>query len=291
MTDAPTQGSQDIDLFGLLSVMFDNKLIISIFTILGFGLATALAFWMTPVYRGEVALLPADQDAESDSLSALGGQFGGLASLAGIDLTGDHAKQEAMATLKSRSFTLDFIRDMNLMPILFEDKWDPNAEKWASSDVSEHPSEWDAYKEFDETVRFIEEEPGSGVIVLAIEWRDRELAATWANELANRVNKKLRDKAILEAQTSIDYLRKELEKTSVVELQHGIYRLIENHINKIMLANVRDEYAFEIIDVAMVPDEDDFSSPKRFLIMAMGLLLGGFFGLAFAVVRAQRQIR
>ncbi len=291
MTDAETRSQADIDLYGLISIAFSNKLLITLCALVFFGLAAGFAFWLKPVYRAEVLLLPADQEAESDSLSALAGQFGGLASLAGINISGDHAKEKALTTLSSRSFTLDFIRENGLMPVLFANKWDNENQKWKPEDTAEHPTEWDAYKLFDRKVRFVEEEPRSGVIVLAIQWKDGELAARWANQLADKVNTQLRTHAIQEAETSIEYLQQELEKTSVVELQQGIYRLIENHTNKKMLANVRDDYAFEIMDPAVVPDVDDFESPKRMLMMAAGLGAGGFLGLILAILKTQRRRR
>ncbi|MEM7280338.1 MAG: Wzz/FepE/Etk N-terminal domain-containing protein, partial [Pseudomonadota bacterium] len=193
MTESPQQSPADVDLLGLITIAFSNKLLITVCALVFFGLATAFAFYLKPVYRTEVVLLPADEEAQSDSLSALAGQFGGLASLAGINISGDNSKEKAMATLSSRSFTLSFIREKNLMPILFANKWDNEAQKWKPEDPVEHPTEWDAFKLFDRKVRFVEEEPRSGTTLLAIQWKDRELAATWANELAARVNKQLRE--------------------------------------------------------------------------------------------------
>ena len=64
--------------------------------------------------------------------------------------------------------------------------------------------------------------------------------------------------AINDATKSINYLREELNKTSVVELQQAIYRLLEKaQTKKIMLANVRDQYAFSVIDSAKVPETQE----------------------------------
>ena len=50
-----------------------------------------------------------------------------------------------------------------------------------------------------------------------------------------------------------------------------------------MLANVREEYAFKIIDPAVVPDMR--SKPQRRKIVILGLLLGVVFGSLLVLVK------
>lgn len=267
-----SQQDKTIDLLDVLRFLFKHKWIISGITFLSTAIAAAIAINMTPIYRAEVLVAPATEEQARGGLSTIAGQFGGLASLAGIDLGGNSGtKSEAIATLKSRVFTEKFIRDENILPILFEDKWDDMNSRWFVTDPAAVPSMWDAYKLFN-GIRSISEDKKTGLITLAIEWKDPELAAHWANLLVRRINGMLRASAIDQAQKSIDYLKRELVKTSVVELQQGIYRLIEAQVNKIMLANVRDDYAFKLVDPAVVPQEK--AKPKRGLIIGLGLLTG-----------------
>ena len=58
----------------------------------------------------------------------------------------------------------------------------------------------------------------------------------------------------------------------------AINSLIESQINKIMLANVRKDYAFQVIDPAMSPSADSQLRPNRPLIVAVGIVLGFFTG-------------
>lgn len=222
----------------------------------------------------------ANEEQTKGGLSALAGQFGGLASLAGVDLGGGSGtKNEAIATLKSRAFTEKFIKDENLLPVLFEEKWDNENHRWLESDQATVPSMWSAYELFN-GIRSIAEDTKTGLITLRIEWKDPVLAARWANLLVYRVNELLRAGAIDQAQRSIDYLKRELAKTSVVELQQGIYRLIEGQVNRIMLANVRDDYTFRLVDPAVVPMEKVW--PKRKLIVVIGGISGFVLGLTLA---------
>ena len=59
----------------------------------------------------------------------------------------------------------------------------------------------------------------------------------------------------------------------------------EQQIEQIMFANVREEYAFRVVEWARPADKDGFEFPNRVLFAALGLVLGGVAGLAFAVGR------
>jgi uncharacterized protein involved in exopolysaccharide biosynthesis len=98
-----------------------------------------------------------------------------------------------------------------------------------------------------------------------------------------RVNDRMRSEATRSAKDSIEFLNQELAKTSVVGLQQAIYHLIEDQVNKAMLANVQHEYAFRVIDRAVAPEQR--SSPKRTIMVLIGGVLGGFLGLFIVFIR------
>ena len=92
----------------------------------------------------------------------------------------------------------------------------------------------------------------------------------------------LRTRALRNAESSIDYLRKLVQKTDVVELRSVMYKLIESETKTLMLANVHEEYAFVVVDPAAAPEFRH--TPKRTLIVVFGTLFGGFLGLMYAFV-------
>lgn len=245
--------------------------------------AAGVAFSLAPVYRAEVAMVPAGEDKSMGSLAALSSQFGGLTALTGVDASPDLGTDlESIATLKSRKFTTAFFKDKNLLPVLFGDKWDAASGNWKKGlfGSAKAPTLWEAYRLFDDEVRDVKRNKKTGLVTLSIEWSDPQQAAQWANELVDRVNAALQARAIDEAQRSIAYLNEQLAKTTVLEVQQAIYRLIEKQVKTIMLANVRGEYAFKVIDPAVVPERK--VRPKRALLT----LLGGFGGLLLGVVVA-----
>jgi len=272
-----------IDVTGIVAAVRRRKWIVGAIT-LGFAaVVVGVSFLLSPVYRATVLLAPAEQ-GKSSLLSLAGSSLGALAGLAGADLTGGPDSVEYTAMLASRELGESFIRDRNLLPVLFADRWDPQAGDWVADVRDDPPTINKAYTYFDEEVRRVSENARTGLIELTVDWSDRELAADWANDLVRRMNREARDRARKEAEKSIEYLRQELQKTNVVEMTASIYGLVESQMRAIMMANVREEYAFRVLDPAVVPDADQYVFPNRKIFLAVGLLLGGILGVGVAVL-------
>jgi uncharacterized protein involved in exopolysaccharide biosynthesis len=250
------------------------------------GIALGAARFVQPVYLSETLLAQPTDTRTSSALTSLLGQLP-LAGLGRLDTSGEQV--EALAILRSRAFTEAFIQDEDLRPVLFADKWDPERRAWKVDAPEDVPTLEDAYRMFDQNVRTIVQDGGTGLITLSIEWTDREEAARWANTLVRRVNEHLRQRTIAEAQRSIDYLNRELEKTSIVELRLSIYSLIEEQLSRVVVASTREEYAFRQIDPAAVSDEDGYVWPSLLLMVAVGLAAGAFVGIVFAFMRQSRR--
>ncbi len=281
----------EIDLFQLWETISAGKwLIIGLMALCTLG-ATGLAYVMTPKYEAKVIASFSEEGKSAGGLSALAGQFGGLADMAGISLGGGGNKEATLAYLKSRAFIDGFIGDNDLLPVLFSKLWDPDKKTWKTDDPDEVPTAWKAYKLFSKRILEVSFDKKSSLLTLTITWKDRNQAVSWANELIKRANQNLRQRTIEETQQSLTYLEKELQKTSVVEVQNTIYRVMETQIKTMMMANTQEQYALKIIDPALVVDEDAFVSPKRPLMIALGALGGLFLGVLGVFIRKAIQSR
>ena len=237
----------------------------------GVTLGGWVAFTSNPIYRAEAKLLlaqPADQ-----SNSRLPDQLGGLAALAGLDFTaaGDR-KAETLATLQSRVLTDAFVKENNLLPVLFPSHWDADRKTWKANVRA--PTLWDANKLISKRVRKVLEDRKTGLITLAIEWTDPELAAHWNAELIERTNKLLQVSAYKRATRNIAYLKRQLQETNIVEVREALNKLMESELKTSMLAQRSDEYAFKVVDPAVLPEEK--VRPRRALLLALGLAAGVF---------------
>ncbi len=248
-----------------------------------FGIA---AFVMTPVYRASILFVPAgaERNSMSESLNSALGTLGGLASLAGVRIGGnDLETEEALAVLRSRQFTVRFIEDRQLLPVLFAKRWDASAGKW-KADGKEPPTLAKAYRRFDRDVRSVNQDKKTGLVTLQIDWKDRRVAAEWANDLIARLNAEMRARAIAKAEASLGFLEKELISTSVLEIRDAINRLMEAQIKQRMVANVTREFSFRVVDIAAAPDADDPVKPHKVLLLFVGALLGAVVGMLLVLL-------
>jgi uncharacterized protein involved in exopolysaccharide biosynthesis len=225
-------------------------------------------------YEASTVLLPVTDDntGRGGGLSALASQYSGLASLAGINLLGAASgkKDEAIAVLQSELLTERYIRDNNLLPVLYAKGWDPIAQKWRPTDPNKIPTLWKANRDF-RKIRGILDDKKANMVVLKITWKDPKQAAKWANDLVTMTNSYLRDKAIQEAERNIAYLNEQAAKATVVEARKSIYSLLETEINKEMLARGRAEYALKVVDPAFVPEKPSSAGPVLLGLLGFGL--------------------
>ncbi len=277
----PVVEDDEIDLLEYWDLLWSNKGLIVAITSLVTTVAVVVALLMTPIYKAEVLLASASEQ-KSGGLS-LGG-LGGLASLVGVSGSlGGGGTEEGLAVLKSRLFLNDFFIKESLLPVLFEEQWDESSEQWLESTPELQPTLWQAYGLFTKKILTTSIDKNSGMINLAISWSDPVLAASWANKLVVDLNEYMRRHAIEEAARSIEYLNQQISQTSVLEMQQMLYGLIEEETKKTMLANVRSEYTFKVIDPAVVPERK--IKPKRALIAVLGMVLGFFFAVFFVFFR------
>jgi len=143
------------------------------------------------------------------------------------------------------------------------------------------PTPDEVFRAFDE-VRSVTEDKDTGLVTLTIEWYDPNLAARWANEYVKAANEYIRAQKIQEAQQSLQYLSQQIQQTSVAEMHSALYRLVEDELKQSMVANVRDQYAFKVIDPATVPERRAW--PKVGLLLATGVFGGLMLGIAIILV-------
>jgi uncharacterized protein involved in exopolysaccharide biosynthesis len=253
-------------------------------------IAGAVGFLMTPIYRSTTVLTPANTDRNSlgGSLGSALGSLGGLAALADLGLgSSGAATDEALAVLRSRQFADEFIADRQLMPVFFDSKWDAQNRRWNVPE-GKQPTAAMAFKYFDRNVRSVTEDKKTGLVTLQVDWKDPKLAAIWANDLVKRLNAEMQRRALSQADASLGYLQKELAATNVLETRTAINRLIETQINRRMVANVTEEFAFRVVDRAVPSDPTDKVRPRKGVMILTGGCLGGVIACVVVLLRGRR---
>ncbi|WP_392343432.1 Wzz/FepE/Etk N-terminal domain-containing protein [uncultured Shewanella sp.] len=292
----------EIDLRELFSVIWQGKWLIIAITAVFAICSVIFAITQPNIYKSEALLAPADSEQGGSGLSALSGQFGGLASMAGINLGGGGVDKTLMAieVIKSRQFTSDFIQSHHLLPDLMaakkwnlkdnsisydEDLYNALESKWVREvkpPYKSEPSMQEAYKVFSKIIA-INAEKDTGMVTVSVEHLSPLVAQQWVNWLVTDINNEMKQRDVAEANRSKVFLQTQIQQTNVADIRSILYKLIEEQTKTIMFAEVRDEYVFKTIDPAIVAEEK--FKPQRALVCIVGTLFGGFLATLLVLIR------
>jgi uncharacterized protein involved in exopolysaccharide biosynthesis len=259
-----------VDVVAVLRVIWRYKFFIALVAAVCGLAAVALALTTKHVFRADVVVTEAN-DETMGGVSSLANEFGGLASIAGIKLGNDKMGYEAQAVLRSRRLVEEFLRRNDLV-------------REFGARAPGEPTLWFAVRDFREKVLSIETDEDSGTTTIGMEWTDPEVAARWANDFVALANEMIRTRALDESSRNIRFLNDQIAKTSSVEVQKVMYGLIENETKTHMLANVRQEYAFTVVDPAVAPELRIW--PRRTLMVLTGGVLGVILGVLLALAHS-----
>ncbi len=299
-TGAPTQYSEEIDLILLCNIFWRTKWLIIGVTFVFAICSVGYALWLPDKYRSDVLLFPVEDNSNSSTGGALLGQLGGLANLAGINLGGDAAtsqKVRALATLESRAFIQEFFETHELVVPFIASRpvssgvveidptiYDEENETWIRQvppPLQQVPTPWEVHGKFMEVLT-VEDDPATGLVTVSIEWYDPGQIQQWLTWLIEDLNDKMRQRDVMESMRAIEFLNEQLSNTQLIDMRNVFYNLIEQQTRTVMLADARDEYAFQTLDPAVSPDQK--SSPNRRLICIIGTMLGGVIALFLSVL-------
>ena len=289
----------EIDLRELGSVLWAGKKIILTVTSLFAVIAVIVVLLIPNQYQATAVVSPA-QSGGTSMLGAMSSQLGGLASLAGIKVPSDEGgeAQAAMEIMQSWSFIEEFIKTNNLAAEIFAaDGWDRETnqlsydsslydsqqKQWVRNPPAGktiEPTSWELYKEFSERLT-VTTDKTTGMISVSIEHYSPILAQQWVNLYITTINNYMRSRKLQQANSNIEYLEAQIEKTAIAGMKEVFYQVIEEQIKNKMLAEASPEYAFVTVNPAMVPEEK--STPKRALICVLAVLLGAMLSI-FAVL-------
>jgi len=273
------------NLWSIWQTLWRGKWTVIVASVVVGMLAAVYSLMAEKWYRADLLMIAAETPADRGGLTDQLGSLGGIAGLAGISL-GSKSTAEPMGILKSRQFIGDFIRARQLMPVLFPHDFNAAGQcRWAAT--SDCPDKHDAFKLFSVKVLDVAADKKTGLVTVSVEWTDPSIAANWANSLIERLNERLRQRAMEESEASVGYLKVELEQARVVPLQQSIGRLLQNELQKAMLARVTKEFAFRVLDRAEAPKWRVW--PKRGQIVAFAIVLAGL--LSSIVVLVSNNVR
>lgn len=290
----------EIDLREIWNILWDGKWwIIGITFLFAVG-AVIIALSLPNRYKAEVVLAPAQE--QNGGMGGLAAQYGGLAAMAGINLSSGQGSDvdQAIALVKSWPFLHEFSERHELKPLVMAvQKWDGindrivfdaeiyDAERriWMREPEPNKPSEPTSYEVFEALVSMISvsQDDKTGLVRISVEHYVPSIASSWVETLVKEINRHFQERDVAEAARNIEYLRAKINETSIAEMQSVFYRMVESQMKTLMLAEVSDEYLLKTVIKPVVPEIK--SKPKRALICVLGVILGGMLSIIFIFLK------
>jgi uncharacterized protein involved in exopolysaccharide biosynthesis len=263
-------------------------------------LATAvISLLLTNIYQAKAVITPItykEGRSGDASLSALMLQFGDIP---GIRLPGGSSAAEIVNLLKSNILREKIIERYQLLPVLFYKKWDAEKKTWKegpslnplvyieklvniitsatqrgikekSPDV---PDVWDGLRKLDKIVT-VDHNKKEDTITITIENRDPEMAAKMVEHFLTALTDHMSSETRRVATINRQYLEDQLVKTADPLIKQKIYNLIAQQLETSMMAEVKENFAFKVIDPPKVPDKK--TAPKRILMVVLSFIVSVF---------------
>tara|TARA_B110000908_G_scaffold172613_1_gene241325 strand:- start:5352 stop:6299 length:948 start_codon:yes stop_codon:yes gene_type:complete len=291
----------EIDFNEILNVLWKGKWYIVASTTLFIIIAFTYSFSLPNIYKSKALLSPV---GEQNSMNSAMKSYGGIASLAGINLPSQASGSnsvKALDKLKSLSFFTDNILPNIFLPDLMAIKsWDPrtNTIIYNKKDFNQDTQTWirdfgypqtqipsaqESFRVFMSEKLNFSQNKDTGFITISIKHQSPYVAQAWTELVVKEINYFFRVKDKAEAQTSMIFLNNQMAKTSLAEIRQVIAQLLQQKTQKMTLIEASNFYVFDYIDPPAVMEQK--AEPQRAIIVVLGAFLGSILGMFIVLIR------
>jgi uncharacterized protein involved in exopolysaccharide biosynthesis len=254
----------EINLLDYVRVIVKNKMLIC--SVVGIAiLATiVISFLITPIYEAKAVIAPAVKSGESSGASLLAAQLG-------ISAPASTSMSEIVNLLKSNVLKEKVIKKYDLLPLFFEEK--------GLRGKSEGQKIWKGIRYLQNTLKVSPNQKENSIQV-SMEFRDPKIAADIVSYTLLELTDHMSNEARRVADTNKKYLESQVDKTADPFIKTKIYALIAQQIETAMMAEVKENFAFKILDPPRTPDVR--IKPKRTQMAIIAFVVSLFFGVLMA---------
>ena len=301
-TQIASQHDDEIDLRELFGVLWRGKFLIMLCVVAAIALAALYLRSAERKYTVEYVFKPVETE---DALPSLGG-LGGLASLAGVSLpsssSGDFLTFKFL--LKSEEVAQKFMQDEALLRGIFHKEWDSHTQSFRQPAdgaltpyvrrvkkllTGEGPRDY-APPSAARLVEWLKEdgfssseERDTGFLTLSAETPEPDLMIQVMSQVTEETDRLLKERYIASAEQTMGFYQQQLAKARAREHREALAKLIAQEDQKLMLASKGTYFVAEPLtepSVSLNP-----TSPKASLVLALSVVLGGFFSAALVLIR------
>ena len=250
------------------------------------------------IYKSSTQLV-ISKTLQTKSSTGIGSQYSGLASLAGVNISGGADQSDfVVARINSRDFFFQLLDNKDVLPSMFAAKeydrskqiliydqniYDSKTGEW----LVEKPTNEQAYEYFHSQMLWIRKQGDTKYINMTVKHISPYFAERMLSLIVDKINQITREDDFNKSKVALDYYKEALGDTTIKEVRSTISSLIEGQIQTQMLSLTKDDYIVEYIDNPFVPEFPDSLSKKVMTVLCfiMGLFIGIFYILTRAYLR------
>ena len=280
----------EIDIKKFLQILWHGKIFIVALTSVFSITAVIYSLILPNVYQSNGLLTPVDESSSSQAF----GNIGGLASLAGIDISSGSGGNVAKSLQKARTFS--FFKD-NILPNIFlpdlmaMKSWDDenNTIRYDETMFNQETQTWSNLPSNQKSHKFflnitnLKQNNNTGFITVSVKHRSPYIARAWTELIVDQLNDFYRTKDKLEFQLAIDYQNTQMLQTRHTEIKQVIAQLIQQKMQQLTLIEANKFYVFSYLDSPLVMEEK--IEPNRKSISILGAVLGGLLGILIILIQ------
>ena len=263
-----------IDITEQIKNLLRSRNLILIYIFLFSALSVAASFLMPVRYMSYSVLNTVKDETSNNNLPSIDiPSFGGIVESAGLNLNSGTTNLDdiIIETIKSKTFLRHLLTFEGISEKLIDNSLDIDS-SYIEIDKKIYSKDLSASINKD-----------TGLIVLSFKHRSPEFAKLFLQLIIDEVNNVFRKEKLSEIERARKYFESEYEIARNASIRSSISYLLEKNLNSEMLANVREEYVLESIEVPFIPEER--YSPNRILILIIGSLLGLLIGSLTSLIR------
>ena len=253
------------------------------------ALATVIVFLRIPnMYRSAAVITPVVEEKKQipsiGLLGVLGSEIGGA------------SKIEDLETLfNSKDLTARVFLKYDLWQIVYPDRFDTKTGKlkvglfnriFRGEDSEKSPDDWDAIRTAENRLSVVTNKK-SGTLLIAFESPSPEGSANIVQHYLEEAKSRLQEEAFDRASKNKQFIEKQIDKTVDALNRERLYGMYGQEVEREMMAQNREQFAFKVIDSPRVPDRK--SSPERAWAVTVASMLSFLSCCLFFVVREKRR--
>ncbi|RJR14517.1 MAG: hypothetical protein C4581_13985 [Nitrospiraceae bacterium] len=259
--------NEEISLLDYISIIARHMKLIIITVAIAVTATAIISFFSPKIYEAKAVIMPVSQSQEHTGMSAVALQFG---------LTSNQPSNtsELFSLLQSNILMERVIIKNNLVSLFFGEE---------ARGKKENEQIWDGIRYLKSTIYKVRDNKREGIIELSAEYKDPEISAGILTSVLTELTDYMSSEAKRVADTNKEYLQSLIDKNSDPLIKQKIYGLIARQIEISMMAEVKENFAFKILDPPRIPDRKIRPRIAMNIMLSFIISLAGGIGMAFMV--------